>query len=42
MTNLYGKKGYEKITAELKNQLKREIETYKDEEALALIADSTR
>ena len=36
LTNVYGKKGHEKITADLKKQLKGEIETYKDDEALAL------
>ncbi|QHW00550.1 sulfatase family protein [Spirosoma endbachense] len=35
--NLYGQKGYETLTAGLKQQLKREIVKYKDEEALKLM-----
>lgn len=40
MMNLYGKKGYEKITADLKKQVKGEIETYKDDEALAIFGQT--
>ncbi len=42
LTNLYGKKGYQKITADLKKQLKGEIELCKDDDALALFTDGTR
>ncbi|MVN20475.1 sulfatase-like hydrolase/transferase [Mucilaginibacter sp. HMF7410] len=33
MNNLYGKKGYEKITAELKNELNKQIDKYQDDDA---------
>lgn len=36
VNNVYGKKGYEKITADLKSQLKQLIIEYKDDEALKL------
>jgi arylsulfatase A-like enzyme len=35
--NLYGTKGYEKITADLKKQLRSLIETYEDDEALQIM-----
>ncbi|TPE43913.1 sulfatase family protein [Pontibacter mangrovi] len=38
MHNLYGKKGYEKITAKLRKQLDGLIEKYEDEEAKELLA----
>lgn len=37
LKNLYGQKGYEKVTASLKKQLKDQIVKYKDEEALKLM-----
>jgi arylsulfatase A-like enzyme len=40
VNNLYGKKGYEKITADLKVQLERLMVEYKDEEALKLLKES--
>lgn len=39
LENFYGKKGYERITAELKSKLKGEAERLKDEEALQLLAN---
>ena len=36
LKNLYGTKGYEKITADLKTQLREQIVKYKDDEALAI------
>jgi arylsulfatase A-like enzyme len=41
LKNLYGQKGYEKITASLKAQLKEYIVRNKDEEALKLFESST-
>jgi len=38
MNNLYGKKGYEKITADLKIRLKQLIDQYEDDEAATLFA----
>lgn len=38
MKNLYGKKGYEKITADLKIKLKQLIDKYEDEDAATLFA----
>ncbi|MCX6213077.1 sulfatase [Spirosoma sp.] len=38
LNNVYGQKGYEKVTALLKKQLKDQIIKYKDEEALKLMA----
>ncbi|MBF9252683.1 sulfatase [Pontibacter sp. 172403-2] len=40
MHNLYGKKGYEKITASLKKQLEGLIDKYEDEDAKRLLANS--
>ncbi len=40
LTNLYGTKGYETITAGLKAQLKAQIIKYKDDEALTLFESS--
>lgn len=40
VSNLYGKKGYEKITADLKAQLRQLMIEYKDEEALRLLQTS--
>lgn len=37
LTNIFGSKGYEKITAELKKQLRKLIVQYKDDEALAIM-----
>jgi arylsulfatase A-like enzyme len=37
LTNLYGKKGYEKVTASLKKELRTQILKYKDDEALKLL-----
>jgi len=37
MKNLYGTKGYEKITADLKAELRAQIVKYKDDEALAIL-----
>jgi arylsulfatase A-like enzyme len=37
MHNVYGQKGYEKITAELKEQLNRLIEQYEDEDAKKIV-----
>ena len=37
LKNIYGAKGSEKITAELKKQLRQLIEKYKDDEALAIM-----
>ncbi|HLL97186.1 MAG TPA: sulfatase [Spirosoma sp.] len=37
LRNLYGQKGYERVTAALKKQLKEQIVKYKDEEALKLV-----
>ena len=39
MNNLYGKKGYDKITQQLKGQLKRLIEKYEDDEAEELMKE---
>jgi arylsulfatase A-like enzyme len=36
LKNVYGAKGYEKITADLKAQLRAQIEKYKDDEALKI------
>ncbi|MGV3763128.1 DUF4886 domain-containing protein [Parapedobacter sp.] len=38
MHNLYGKKGYEAVTAEMKRLLKSQIEKFEDHEAAALFA----
>jgi arylsulfatase A-like enzyme len=38
MHNLYGQKGYEALTADLKIKLKQEIQQYKDDEALEIMA----
>lgn len=38
MNNLYGKKGYEKITIDLKSQLKQLIDKYEDDEAAKLFS----
>ena len=35
--NLYGQKGYEAITADLKKKLTEQIKKYKDDEALKLV-----
>lgn len=40
LKNIYGAKGYEKITASLKAQLKADIIKYKDDEALKLFENS--
>ncbi|WP_128546187.1 sulfatase family protein [Larkinella soli] len=37
LKNLYGQKGYEKVTADLKAQLRQQILRYKDDEALKLL-----
>ncbi|MBC3788727.1 sulfatase family protein [Spirosoma utsteinense] len=42
LNNLYGKKGYEKVTVDLKQQLKEQIVQYKDEEALKLVQDKAQ
>lgn len=36
--NLYGQKGYEAITADLKTKLTKQIQQYKDDEALKILA----
>lgn len=41
MKNLYGKKGYEKITAGMKAQLGKEIERYKDNDARRILQSKT-
>ena len=40
MHNLYGQKGYENLTADLKTRLKQQIQKYKDDEALKLLTAS--
>jgi arylsulfatase A-like enzyme len=40
VSNLFGKPGYEKVTTELKAQLKALMVDYKDDEALRLLAKS--
>ncbi len=40
MRNLYGQKGYEKITVELKSRLSREIDAYHDDEARKMLAST--
>ncbi|WP_420148794.1 sulfatase [Spirosoma sp.] len=42
MHNLYGQKGYETLTANLKKELRAEIVKYKDDEALKLMDASPR
>jgi arylsulfatase A-like enzyme len=42
MTNLYGKPGTESIAADLKGQLKKLMEEYKDEEALEVLATAKK
>ena len=37
MSNIYGKKGYEKITADLRKELKRQIVELQDQEALKIL-----
>jgi hypothetical protein len=37
MHNLYGQKGYEAITADLKTRLTNQIQQYKDDEALKIL-----
>jgi len=37
LNNLYGTKGYEKITGDLKNQLRTLVKQYKDDEALQIL-----
>ncbi len=37
LQNLYGQKGYETLTADLKTKLKAQIRKYKDDEAMALL-----
>jgi hypothetical protein len=37
LTNLYGQKGYEKVTASLKKELRTQILKYKDDDALKLL-----
>lgn len=39
MHNLYGKKGYEKLTADLKKQLNGQIDKYEDEDAKKILAE---
>ncbi|GAB3948711.1 sulfatase [Spirosoma harenae] len=39
--NLYGQKGYEAITADLKTKLKEQIQKYKDDEALKIVESTT-
>lgn len=38
MNNLYGKKGYEKITAQMKKELDQQIANYDDQDAAAILA----
>lgn len=38
MNNLYGKKGFEKITATLKNTLNQQLDKYQDDDAKAILA----
>lgn len=38
MNNLYGKKGYEKITSDLKKLLEKQIQVFEDEDAKAILA----
>jgi len=38
MNNIYGKKGYEKITQDLKERLSKEIEVLEDDDAKAILA----
>ncbi|MNL79551.1 hypothetical protein D3C87_2061820 [compost metagenome] len=38
LSNLYGKKGYEKITAEMTKQLDKQIAKYEDEDAKDILA----
>jgi arylsulfatase A-like enzyme len=40
MNNVYGKKGYEKITADLNRQLNSLIDQYQDEDAKKILQDS--
>jgi len=42
MNNIYGKKGYEKITAQLKQQLNKLIDEYDDVEAKQILADEVK
>jgi len=37
-TNIFGKKGYEKLTADLMGQLKKQIDKYEDTEARKILA----
>jgi hypothetical protein len=39
MNNLYGKKNYQSITTDLKNQLQQLIKQYDDQEAEAILMD---
>jgi arylsulfatase A-like enzyme len=41
MNNIYGKKGYEKITAQLKQQLNKLIDQYDDQDAKQILAAET-
>jgi len=41
MNNIYGKKGYEKITAQLKQQLNKLIDQYEDQDAKQILAAET-
>ncbi|WP_316821078.1 sulfatase [Pedobacter gandavensis] len=38
MNNLYGKKGYEKVTAQMKKELDQQIANYDDQDAAAILA----
>lgn len=40
MTDLYGKKGYEKITAQMKRELLKQIEKYDDREAAEMLREN--
>jgi len=37
MQNIYGKKGYESITADLRKALKQQINKYEDKDALKIL-----
>ena len=37
MNDLYGKKGYEKITAQMKKELLKQIDKYEDDDARKLV-----
>jgi len=40
MNNLYGKKGYDRLTKKLKKQLKKEIKKFGDEEAMVIFEET--